>query len=532
MKEMSSMSVCVLEDVDKQSAQEKQLYKDVKKIWIAIDNWKNGNLDTPGRKNYAATILLQYQDLIRKLAPMPKKPKWLFRGMAFLKKIPEPGQPVLYTSKKSIVSGWTSSLYQAKSFCGSYFHGGLILAVNTNDIDDEQILFYPYNKNCDFAKIAWPDPFPKEQEWIIDTRKPLKVSAISFCDKDALEYKHGPEAITRAKDLKGKLKEDEEEKMKKFDKDIDSRRQETDQKLTEKNETEEKLVSKLFDASKKGNLKMIKHLVRRGVDVNAHNDYAICFASENGQLDVVKFLESQGADVVAQNNYPLILASENGHFDVVRFLVSRGADVNAQSDSAVIGASKNGHLDVVKFLVSRDADITADDNFAVRAADARGHHDVVKYLISRGAKLSIQEKTNQKENNKPTFKRVSTDNSKQPLVLVDDDPVDFVEEMSSMSVGSIEGAVGNKKLSQIDKKQLTERVMNKLLTIIATEDKLKGGLGDKKQPSDFDVDQIKKGIAVEMEHTDDPEVAKEIALDHLTEDPEYYDKLEKMEKEF
>lgn len=30
------------------------------------------------------------------------------------------------------------------------------------------------------------------------------------------------------------------------------------------------------------------------------------------------------------------------------------------------------------------------------------------------------------------------------------------------------------------------------------------------------------GIAVEMEHTNDPRVAEEIALDHLSEDPRYY----------
>ena len=33
-----------------------------------------------------------------------------------------------------------------------------------------------------------------------------------------------------------------------------------------------------------------------------------------------------------------------------------------------------------------------------------------------------------------------------------------------------------------------------------------------------------------MEHTDDPDLAREIAMDHLTEDPDYYTKLEKVEK--
>ena len=47
---------------------------------------------------------------------------------------------------------------------------------------------------------------------------------------------------------------------------------------------------------------------------------------------------------------------------------------------------------------------------------------------------------------------------------------------------------------------------------------------------DMLVAEFKKGIAVEMEHTTDREVAKEITLDHLFEDPKYYDKLKKVEE--
>ena len=41
--------------------------------------------------------------------------------------------------------------------------------------------------------------------------------------------------------------------------------------------------------------------------------------------------------------------------------------------------------------------------------------------------------------------------------------------------------------------------------------------------------QLQKGIKVEMEHTSSKKVAKEIALDHLFEDPNYYNKLSKIE---
>lgn len=54
---------------------------------------------------------------------------------------------------------------------------------------------------------------------------------------------------------------------------------------------------------------------------------------------------------------------------------------------------------------------------------------------------------------------------------------------------------------------------------------LEGGKGDASTAKDFDSDELAKGIETEMEHTDDKTIAKEIAMDHLTEDSQYYTKL-------
>ena len=74
------------------------------------------------------------------------------------------------------------------------------------------------------------------------------------------------------------------------------------------------------------------------------------------------------------------------------------------------------------------------------------------------------------------------------------------------------------------------------------KNQIKGGLADHLSVKDIadkhkvDVSKIKeqltKGVKVEMEHTDDPKKAVEIALDHLVESPIYYDELEKMESKF
>lgn len=45
---------------------------------------------------------------------------------------------------------------------------------------------------------------------------------------------------------------------------------------------------------------------------------------------------------------------------------------------------------------------------------------------------------------------------------------------------------------------------------------------------DFEPDQVKRGIKVEFEHTTDAAIARQIALDHLCEDRNYYRKLAKI----
>ena len=72
------------------------------------------------------------------------------------------------------------------------------------------------------------------------------------------------------------------------------------------------------------------------------------------------------------------------------------------------------------------------------------------------------------------------------------------------------------------------------------KNKIKGGKADtltpKKIADKFDVDvkdvkkQIEYGTCIECEHTEDKEKAKEIATDHVSEFPDYYNRLDKMEK--
>jgi hypothetical protein len=58
----------------------------------------------------------------------------------------------------------------------------------------------------------------------------------------------------------------------------------------------------------------------------------------------------------------------------------------------------------------------------------------------------------------------------------------------------------------------------------------KQGKSQEESDSKFNPEQLRAGQNVEMEHTGDPVIAKEIAKDHLSEHENYYDALRLMER--
>jgi hypothetical protein len=62
-------------------------------------------------------------------------------------------------------------------------------------------------------------------------------------------------------------------------------------------------------------------------------------------------------------------------------------------------------------------------------------------------------------------------------------------------------------------------------------ERLPGGEASGLRPEDFDQVELERGTKHELEHTDDPEIAREIAMDHLAEDEAYYERLEALERQ-
>lgn len=99
-------------------------------------------------------------------------------------------------------------------------------------------------------------------------------------------------------------------------------------------------------------------------------------------------------------------------------------------------------------------------------------------------------------------------------------------EENSKIIGGITDAFNILSESEIE---VDEKIFEKASENF--EDQLPGGLADDKKPSDFDKEQLVIGMMVELEHTADPKLALEIAMDHLAEHADYYERLLKMEKE-
>lgn len=113
------------------------------------------------------------------------------------------------------------------------------------------------------------------------------------------------------------------------------------------------------------------------------------------------------------------------------------------------------------------------------------------------------------------------------------------EATGSGSAGGFVGPLSGPKMSMFSD-EAPKRIKPKGGFVEVKEEKLKGGKADKltigdladkyKVSKDEMYNKLVDGMKEEMEHTDEISVAKEIAMDHLSQDFQYYDKLKKIEK--
>ena len=94
-------------------------------------------------------------------------------------------------------------------------------------------------------------------------------------------------------------------------------------------------------------------------------------------------------------------------------------------------------------------------------------------------------------------------------------------QKQAVAIAMRAAGIPRKKRGKKRKKRKTGRVLRR------RKDLIHGGLADRNKPSDFSKSALLKGMRVEREHTSNPSIAREIAMDHLKEDKKYYEKLER-----
>ena len=116
------------------------------------------------------------------------------------------------------------------------------------------------------------------------------------------------------------------------------------------------------------------------------------------------------------------------------------------------------------------------------------------------------------------------------------DPDDAEAELDKFMMNGIDG-VSDYLAFNLERDEDFLRSKYNDLNEVLFEAKKKANKKSKLKPAKLTPDQVnpeelRAGIRIEMEHTDDPETAQTIALQHLEEDPNYYTHLKAMEGEY
>ena len=152
-----------------------------------------------------------------------------------------------------------------------------------------------------------------------------------------------------------------------------------------------------------GNLAAVKELVEGGADVDTVIGEGMVAmtplikASWEGRRDIIKYLLAKGANVNAHNGdgqTALMQAVVRGFDDVVELLITGGADVKARDSrgmTAFVFAADSAALEIADVLIKHGADPDAVDSSGITAlmtAADQGNEEVVRYLVKAGAKVN------------------------------------------------------------------------------------------------------------------------------------------------
>jgi ankyrin repeat protein len=163
--------------------------------------------------------------------------------------------------------------------------------------------------------------------------------------------------------------------------------------------------TRLLDAARQQDVKLIRSLLAQHADVNAaeaDGSTALQWAVERDNPEIAGLLIAAGANVKAANRYhvtPLSLACTSGDAILIEQILKAGADANDTSEegqTALMTASLTGKVEAIKVLLSHGAKVNAIEAFkgqsALMWAASEGNADAASLLIEFGADVKAKSK--------------------------------------------------------------------------------------------------------------------------------------------
>jgi ankyrin repeat protein len=122
--------------------------------------------------------------------------------------------------------------------------------------------------------------------------------------------------------------------------------------------------SPLMEASRNGDMEMVKLLIGKGAHVNSRNAHGtpLSSAAAADKIDAIQFLIEKGADLEGKDLgmawTPLMRAASEGSMKAVKLLLEKGADSGVRDYTGASPASiamQHNHRDVAELLASYDS---------------------------------------------------------------------------------------------------------------------------------------------------------------------------------
>jgi ankyrin repeat protein len=146
---------------------------------------------------------------------------------------------------------------------------------------------------------------------------------------------------------------------------------------------------------------IVKLLIDNGAELNESSHPAIVCASGRGNIDEIQYILDRGANINATSHVgtsALWHAAYKGNIELVKFLLRNGLDIHKHGGRALQVATSSGNRDIVQLLVEEKVDINyqvfdkhADkSNTPLHYAALFGHLEITHFLLKNGANPALK----------------------------------------------------------------------------------------------------------------------------------------------